>query len=111
MDKHTEELLTLIKENPELPVIPMVSYEVVADDTYNWWLGEWSYSKVKEYYKGREGIHFKSDDEEDVLADMIGCEYYKDLNGKDITELSDEEWDALYENIPWKKAIVVYIDV
>ena len=109
MTKRTEELLNRIRENPDLPIIPMVNQEVVADDDYEWWMGEWSYSKVTEYCKGREGVHFKDDDQEDVLADLIGCEYYRDPNGKDITDLSDEEWDALYASLPWTKAIVVYI--
>ena len=34
MTKETEQLLQLIKENPELPVVPMVDGEVVGDDSY-----------------------------------------------------------------------------
>ena len=34
----TEELLKLIKENPDLPVVPMVNDEVVGDDSYRYWL-------------------------------------------------------------------------
>ena len=33
----------------------------------------------------------------------------KILQGRDITDLTDEEWDQLYASIPWMKAIVVYI--
>ena len=109
MTKETEQLLKLIKENPDLPVIPMVDYEVCADDCCTWWLGRWGRSEVTEYYLGRERIHFKDDDEESVLGDMVGCEYYRTPDGRDITEISDEEWDALYKEIPWVKAIVVYI--
>ncbi|KAB0577254.1 hypothetical protein EI53_01281 [Fusobacterium naviforme] len=61
-----------MKENPELPVIPMV-------------------------------------DKEDVLKDMVGCEYYRTRDGRDITELSDEEWDELYAAIPWIPCITVNI--
>ena len=111
MTKETEQLLKLIKENPDLPVIPMVNEEVVADDCYTWWRGEWIRSEVTEYYIGREYAHFKDDDEEDVLNDMVGCEYSHDKSGRDIYDLSDEEWDALYASIPWQKAIVVYIGV
>lgn len=109
-NNQVEELLTLIKDNPDLPIIPMVNQEVVADDSYTWWLGRWKYSEVSGYYLGNEAIHFKDDDEEDVLKDMVGCKYYCTPDGRDITEISDEEWDALYASIPWEKCIVVYID-
>ena len=104
-----EDFIKLVQENPDLPIIPMVDSEVVCDDTYTYWMGGWGHSEVTEYYVGEEGIHFKDDDEEDVLKDMVGCKYYCTPDGRDITDLSDEEWNALYQSIPWKKALVVYI--
>lgn len=107
----TEELLNLIKENPELPIIPMVGTEVVADDCYSYWIGSWGRSEVTEYYVGREYVHFKDDDVENVLTDMVGCNYGQTKDGKDIwDDLSDEEWDELFKSLPWVKAIVVYIE-
>ena len=104
-----EEFLQLVKDNPELPIIPMVDQEVVANDNCTWWMGKWNNQKVTSYYMGRDYIHFQDDDEEDVLGDMVGCDYYCTPDGRYITELSEEEWDALYKSIPWIKAIVVYI--
>lgn len=49
------EFIELVKANPDLPIIPMVDAEIVGDD-YGWWLGEWGYSEVTEYYNGREKI-------------------------------------------------------
>lgn len=106
---NTEKLLQLIKDHPDLPVVPMVDAEVVADDTYQNWLGHWGQAEVTEYYCGREGIHFKDDDEENVLADLEGCMYGCDPQGRDIFDLSDEEWNELYKSVPWIKCIVVYI--
>lgn len=105
----TEELLKLIKENPDLPVVPMVDSEIVVDDSYQYWLGRWGRSEVTEYYLGNERVHFRSDDEEDVMSDLEGCKYGCNPQGRDIYDLSDEEWDALYKSIPWIKCIVVYI--
>ena len=102
------EIIKLIEENPDLPIVPMVDSEVVADDG-GYWLGKWGRCEVTEYYRGREYIHFRDDDEEDVLNDMVGCKYGYDSQGRDIYDLSDAEWDALYKSIPWTKCIVVYI--
>ena len=105
----TKELLKLIKENPDLPVVPMVEGEVVGDDSYHYWLGSWGKAEVTEYYLGNEKVHFKSDDIEDVLMDLNGCKWCCDFEGRDIYDLPDEEWDKLYASIPWIKCIVVYI--
>lgn len=104
------EIIKLIEENPDLPIVPMVDSEVVADDG-GYWKGKWGRCEVTEYYNGREYIHFRDDDEEDVLNDMAGCKYSHDPLGRDIYDLTDEEWDALYKSIPWTKCIVVYITV
>ena len=109
MTKETEQLLQLIKENPDLPVVPMVDYEVCGDYCCTWWMGSWGRSEVTEYYLGEEKVHFRDDDEEDVLNDLEGCKYGHDPQGRNIYDLSDEEWDALYKSIPWTKCIVVYI--
>lgn len=106
---NVEQLLQFIKDNPDLPVVPMVDGEVVGDDSYQFWLGKWGRSEVNEYYCGREKIHFKDDDEENVLMDLDGCKYCYDPQGRDIYDLSDKEWNKLYASVPWVRCIVVYI--
>lgn len=103
------EIIKMIEENPELPIVPMVSSEVVAEDSYSWWMGKWGRCEVTDFYAGREAIHFRDDDEEDVLNDMVGCRYGHDIDGRDIYELSDKEWEELYAAIPWTRCIAVYI--
>ena len=100
----SNDLIKLIQENPDLPIIPMVYFEVVADSS-GYWMGAWGRCEVTEYYLGREHVHFRDDDEEDVLNDLVG----HDLQGRDIYDLSDEEWNELYQSVPWTKCIVVYI--
>lgn len=104
-----DELLNLIQENPDLEIVPMVDSEVVADNDSIWWMGKWGEAKLTEYYSGREHIHFRDDDEEDVLNDLVGCRYGCDAQGRDIYDLTDKEWNELYNSLPWEKAIVVYI--
>ena len=109
MSKNLEEFLRLIQENPDLRIIPMIHEEIVADDCYSWWMGEWGHAEVNEIYRGREHIHFKTDDEEDVLCDMVGCKYGDTKDGRDVYDLSDEEWIELFNSLEWEKVIVVYI--
>ena len=103
-----EELLKLIKEYPNLPIVPMVDGEVCGSDS-SLWLGSWGDSELTEYYVGRECVHFKGDEIEGVLYDMDGCRYGYDKDGRDLDTLSDEEWDNLYKSLPWIRCIVVYI--
>lgn len=107
--ENTKTLPELIIENPTLPVIPMVEADVVGDD-YGYWMGEWGSCSITEYYVGRERIHFRNDDEEDVLSDMVGCKPGCDTNGNDIYAMSIKEWEKLYEALPWIKCIAVYIN-
>ena len=44
-----EELFRLIKENPDLPILPMVDSEIVAACGYATWTGSWGRADVVEY--------------------------------------------------------------
>lgn len=103
------EIIKLIEENPDLPVVPMIDSEVVADDSYTYWIGKWGRCKVTEYYLGNEMVHFRNEDEEDVLSDISGCRPAHDPLGRYIYDLTDDEWNELYKSIPWTKCIVIYI--
>ena len=105
-----EKLLNLAKENPDLPIVPMVDGELVADADGNW-MGKWGKCEIGEYYLGEEKVHFKDDDMENVLCDMVGYHYGCDKNGNDIYDMSDDEWEKLYQGIPWIKCIIVYIEM
>lgn len=103
--QNREELFRLMRENPELPVVPMVNAEIPADDC-GYWLGGWGKAAVDEYLLADDRFLFKSDD--DVFEAL---ERY----------MTDEEFDALpekesecrpyYEKLPWQKAIIVYIEL
>ena len=101
-----DKLFRLMQEFPELPVVPMVDGEIVADDTYTYWLGSWGPAEIRDYVVGNERLYFyqgTSDDKEEVLNDTLG--------GQDWYDATDEEVQEAYEKIPWIKAIVVYIDL
>ena len=103
-----EELIRLIQENPELPIVPMVEGRIVAEEgSYDRWLGEWGRAHIGEYFVGDEIVHFKSEDDWDDIETAI-----TDISDYDTFEaMSDEEAKAAYNALPWIKAIIVNIDI
>ena len=98
------ELFRLIKENPELPILPMVDSEIVADDFCARWTGSCGSAEIKDYIIGNERVYFKDDDDaETVLSDCRG--------GVDYWEQPEDVVEREYNNLPWIRAIVVNIDL
>lgn len=103
-NKGTAKLLELAAENPDLPIVPMVNYEVVADDSYGYWMGSFDCCRIGEYacYNG------KFFDDEGELED----EYYSH-NEDEYEGWTDEDITAdIKEKTAnmWTKAIIVYIE-
>lgn len=106
LKKNREELFKLIQENPDLPIVPMVDYEIVAEDSGRW-LGAWGSSYIGEYIIGEEKVYFREDDDPSEVERLI-CE----RQGKEIfTLMNDEEAKVAYAEMPWIKAIIVNIDL
>lgn len=96
-------LLDLIKQNPHLPIIPMVNQEVVSEDSWAYWMGSWGSASVDRYYNGEERIYFYDErDMEDLLVEVKGWDW--------LDTSSEEEDLNVYRSLPWKKAIIVYIE-
>lgn len=104
--KNVEQLLTLIKENPTLRIMPMVDSEIVAGDDFSWWVASWGAAEVDETYSDDEYQRLRSVDEEE----LIDLEYD---NLADETHLTDEEARELAQKIvadyDWEKVITVHI--
>lgn len=102
--QNREELLKLIAENPELPIVPMVDGEITAEDEYRRWQGAWGSCYVGEYISDRFYIYFRDDDDiEEVLIQRFGLRAYETMTEKQAKEA--------YKALPWIKAIVVNIDM
>lgn len=101
--ENREKLFQLMRENPELPVIPMVDGEIPGDDC-GYWLGAWGAAELDEYLVGSDRVIFKSDDDVfDALERFLHRDEYDRL--PDV----ESEGRKIYDALPWKKAIVVYI--
>ena len=102
--QNREELLKLIRDNPDLPIVPMVDAEIVGDD-YGRYLGSWGCAYVDEYLIDLDGrVYFKSDDD---VFDML--EQYMSEEEFEALPESVEECRPYYDKLPWTKAIVVDI--
>lgn len=109
---NTNELLRLIAENPDLPVVPMVDYEVVYEDCGRW-LGSFGSAYVGEYalfndryYDDREEFkehYFDYHDEE--IDKQFNCNSVHEMN-ESIEKYLDEVADKYFI-----KAIIVNIDL
>lgn len=105
-NKYTEQLIQLIKENPHLPIVPMVDSEICWDDC-GYWMGQFGPSMVGEYTLYNERFY---DDKEE----FIECYYNDTCDDGRYDDLEDEEIDkciAEETEYMWTKAIIVYINV
>jgi hypothetical protein len=105
----TKELLELVKENPDLPIVPMVFYEVVAGDDFSYWLGKIVKVEIREfaidYWYGDGAVKYKDDyDAEESLIEAI-AEVKYDGTEEDYEKASEE-----VKNI-WTKAIIMFVGV
>lgn len=96
-------LLSLMQAHPDLPVVPMVGTDVVADDSWGYWKGSWGTASINEYLTTENGIHFKGDDDPDGLVDLM-------IDPAKVEKMTVKELEAAYYALPWKKAIIVYIE-
>lgn len=97
------QLLDLMKENPHLPVVPMVRSEIVCDDSWAYWMGSWGNAQVDLYLLTDSRVLFKGDDDAyDVLLHF--------MDPDKLDNMTTKEMYVAYDDLPWKKAIIVYIE-
>lgn len=104
-----QELLKLIEENPELPIIPLVQEDIVADGDYMFWMAAWGRAEVKKYWLGETQIHFYEPDDGRCVEEVIDDPATTDQEF-DFDNPTDEQALAVYEAKPWAKAIFVNIE-
>ena len=103
-----KELVRLIQENPDLPLIVLVSNDAYYGDDWCYSLGELATPSVDEILPGEsDRLYIKSDvdSEEDVLYDRT--EYTEEW----VDNATDDEIDEAFDSLPWKRVIVVYVEV
>ncbi len=103
------DLLQLMKDNPELPVIPMVDTEVVAGDEYGYWMASFGECQVREFavdeWYGDGVIRYR--DEPFVEENLIEAIAERKYDGTD----EDYEKAKVEAEKLWTKAIIVKIEL
>lgn len=101
------ELFRLMQEHPDLPIIPIVDSRVVADEC-GYWMGSLGRTRIDEYIitEGHKRGEVFINGDTNVL-DVV--ERY--ISDEDFEALTVEACRSYYDNLPWKKAIIVYIDL
>lgn len=106
--ENIKQLLKLIKENPELEILPMIDSECVPCDDYAYWAGRWGAAEVDHYIHFGERIFFKENDFDKLVDEYMENEWEHYPNSTD-DELEDIAIDVV-NNYAWVKAVVVKID-
>lgn len=105
---HIDELIKLIKENPDLRIVAMVDSEIVADDGFSWWIGSWGKAQVDEIYSLNERLHIRSEDEDTLIENLFyNMDVADDLTDEVVYELAKKEISG-YE---WEKVITLKINL
>ena len=102
--EYRDRLFQLMRERPDLPVVPMVFSEIVADDYCSYWMGSWGYCEITKIILGEERWHtYDPDYMESIVPDVIGWD--------DFENMPDGKEREFYDSLPWQEVIVVYIDL
>ena len=97
MKDNIKDLLRLIEEHPDLPVIPMVGQDIVADCT-----GEWAASFGK-----AEDVIFR--EEKNTIKTVEELEL-EGLTEDRTREESIEKLNGYLDELEWLEAIIVHIE-
>lgn len=101
-NENLQQLLQLMTDHPELPVVPMVQGEVCGSDDCCYWLGAWHHSEIERYMLGEERIYFYDEsDMEEPLTEAKGWDWYENASENEALEA--------YAALPWVDCIAVYI--
>jgi len=107
----SDELKRLIAENPDLPLVVMVNYEVCADAEYTWWFAPTLTFEVGDLLDCEQSVNEErlyddiGDFEEDLANYLVDSRKYDDLTDDEFDKVVAEELKK-YEPY-WKKVIYI----
>lgn len=107
-----KELFTLIRKHPDLPIVPMVDADLVADDSGRW-LGSWGTAYIDKFlHYNEEYLTYEQGDPDIVyifekIFDYGECGIDEEMPDEEALPIMREKVDSL----PWVEAIIVNVDM
>lgn len=109
MNENIKDLLKLINEHPDLPVIPMVGQDIVADCTGEW-VADFGKAEIKKMCIYGENVIFRG--KEDAIKTVKALER-EGLIVRETGEKREESISVIndcIDNLEWLEAIIVHIE-
>lgn len=106
MNENIKDLLKLIEEHPDLPVIPMVGQDIVADCTGEW-VASFGKAEVKKMCIYGENVVFR--EEKNAIKTVEALEL-EGLAEDRTREESIEKLNGYLDELEWLEAIIVHIE-
>ncbi len=106
MNENIKEILKLIDEHPDLPVIPMVGQDIVADCTGEW-VAHFGKAEVKKMCIYGEKVIFR--EEKNAIKTIEALELEGLTEGR-TREESLEKLNRYLDELEWLEAIIVHIE-
>lgn len=105
--ENIKELLKLIEENPNLPIVPKVDSDIVADAGYAYWLGGFGLAEIDRYYQTDEKVYFENYDREELVEEE--WDDIAETNPTITNEFAEIEAEKAVDKLEWVKCIAVSI--
>ena len=106
MNENIKDLLKLINEHPDLPVIPMVGQDIVADCTGEW-IANFGKAEIKKMCIYGEKVIFR--EEKNAIKTVEALELEGLTEGR-AREESIEKLNGYLDELDWLEAIIVHIE-
>ena len=106
MTDNIKGFLSLIEEHPDLPVVPMVGQDIVADCTGEW-VASFGKAEVKKMCIYGEKVIFR--EEKNAIKTVEALEL-EGLTEDRTREESIEKLNGYLDELDWLEAIIVHIE-
>lgn len=110
-----KELIGKLQNDRELPIMVVVNEDVIAGDQFTWWVAKIDKIKAeKVYYTDNRSPYGEASylfyDEGEKAEWWLYDELCDIIDDEEADSLSYEELLKVYEELPWKDVIVIYVD-
>ena len=106
MNENIKHLIQLMDENPDLPVIPMVGQDIVADCTGEW-VAHFGKAEIKKMCIYGEKVIFREDKNAIKTVEALELEGLTEGRAR---EESIEKLNGYLDELEWLEAIIVHIE-